>query len=137
MKDLVIKSKSSVVRRIQVDHAGYKRQGSKVADATKGFLQKRGFGTSDMLEPHRVNKLWLLSKDLVLTMDRFIKRDLIYDYFPAKVKEMQNKIIVLNDAAGMEKIRDFGDDYNTDSTSVFNLIEQCCQEIYKQIERDN
>ncbi len=138
LKELLIKSKKSSVRGIQVNHCGYKRQGSKVSDTTKGFLQTKGFGTTDMLEPHRVNKSWLLSKDIIFTTDRFIRRDIIYDFFSTKTKEMQNKIFVLNDAAGInEKIRDFGDDYNTDSKSVFNLIERCCQKIFAQIEREN
>lgn len=138
LKDLLIKSKNSFVRSILVSHAGYKRRGSSVSDATKGFLQKRGFGITDMLEPHRVSKIWLKSKDVIFTMDRFIRRDLIYDFFPSKRKEMELKILVLNDAAKInEKIRDFGDDYNSDSSCVFNLIERCCKEIYLQIEKDN
>ncbi|WP_457920135.1 arsenate reductase/protein-tyrosine-phosphatase family protein [Candidatus Lokiarchaeum ossiferum] len=138
LRDLLIKSKKSNVRNIQVSHAGYKRRGSTVSDATKGFLQKRGFGTTDMLEPHRVSKAWLKSKDIIFTMDRFLRRDLIYDFFASNRKEMENKILVLNDAAGInEKIRDFEDDHNSDSSGVFNLIERCCNELYLQIDKVN
>jgi protein-tyrosine-phosphatase len=134
LRDLLVKSKNAGVRGIQVSDAGIKRLGSKVSDATKGFLQQKGFGTTDLMEPKRVNKYWLQSKDVIFTMDRFQKRDLIYDFFPNN-QEMGKKFLVITEAAGIkEKIRDPLDDFNIDIKPVFQLIEKCCIEIFKKIE---
>ena len=89
------------------------------------------------MEPTRVTKYWLKSKDIIFTMDRFQKRDLIYDFFRNDL-DAHKKFLILNEAAGIsERIRDPVDDYNADIKSVFILIEKCCKAIYQKIERAN
>ena len=138
MRDLIVSSKNSNVRSIQIDHAGYKRTGNKVADSAIGFLQTHGFGSADYLEPKRINLKWLLSKDIIFTIDQFLKRDILYNYFSTKTKEMRDRILILSTAANInERIRDPKDDYNYDIASVYGLIEKCCKVIIKKIESAN
>ena len=138
MRDLLVKSKKSAVRSISVEDAGHKRTSSKVSNSSKGFLQQRGFGTTAFLEPKRVDKYWLKTKDLVLTMDRFIRRDILRDFYPTKKAEVEGHFLILNDAAGIrDKIRDPGDEVNAGIEDVFLLIEECVKKIVKKIEAVN
>lgn len=137
LRDLAIKSKNPKVRAIQFQDAGYKRSSSQISNSTKGFLQTRGFGTTDMMEIKRIDKYWLVQKDLVFVMDKFLQRDIIYDFFPLKAIEMKKKIVILNEVAGIKtRIRDPGEDFTEDITPVFELIERCCIEIMKKIEKE-
>ncbi|WP_457558011.1 arsenate reductase/protein-tyrosine-phosphatase family protein [Candidatus Harpocratesius sp.] len=137
-RDLAIKSRNPKIRKIRFFDAGYKRTHHSVSNSAKGFLQQRGFGTTDMMETHRVNKNWLVTKDIIFVMDRFLQRDLLYDFFPTKVEEMKKKILILNEAAGIdERIRDTSEDFYIDVTPTFLLIERCCIQIIKIIEREN
>ncbi|MHA1520417.1 MAG: arsenate reductase/protein-tyrosine-phosphatase family protein [Promethearchaeota archaeon] len=136
-RDLAIRSKNPKVRSLQIYDAGYKRISQKVSDSAKGFLQTKGFGSSDMLEIKRINKQWLLKKDLVFVMDKFLQRDILYDFFPSRNSPMRDKIFILNEVAGIPtRIRDPGDDYNADHRAVYILIEKCCQKIMQRIEKE-
>ena len=137
-RDIAIKSKNPKIRALQFHDAGFRRISHKVSDSAKGFLQSQGFGSSDMLEIKRIDKQWLLKKDLILVMDKFLQRDILYDFFPTQVSAMKEKILILNEVAGIStRIRDPGDDYNADHGAVYLLIEKCCQKILQRIEQAN
>ena len=130
LRDLAIYSSNPKIRQIWFHDAGYKRTSIRVSNAAKGFLQQRGFGTTDMMETKRVNKKWLEKKDLILVMDKFLKRDWIYDFFPTRVEEMNDKILLFNEFAGIEEcIRDPGINYTEDNTPVFLHVKRCCRQI--------
>ncbi len=132
----ISRSSYAAVRRFQVSNAGYNRAGSKISNRAIGFLQKKGFGVSDQLKPELVDRFWLTKKDLILTTDRFLQRNLIYDVFPTKSAEMKLKVFTLSEAAAKDgKIRDPGEDYGVDITPVFTLIEECCIAIVKRLEQ--
>ena len=136
LRNFVIKSKNPNIRNIQVYDAGYER-GEKIADSARGFLQKRGFGTTFMLETTRIDKKWVKSRDLILTMDKFLKRDIIYD-FPMNDQDLKLKVFTLNEISGInERIRDPGEDYGVDLDPIFELIEKCCKKIIEKLEKAN
>ncbi|MHA1475413.1 MAG: arsenate reductase/protein-tyrosine-phosphatase family protein [Promethearchaeota archaeon] len=134
LRSYALQSNNSKVRDIQFYDAGYNRE---VADSAKGFLQQQGFGTTYMLESKRIDKKWIKSKDIILTMDRFLKRDIIYDY-PLVHQDLKEKVFTLTEVAGIqERIRDPGEDYEEDLESVFLLIDKCCKGIIKKLEKAN
>lgn len=136
LRDLAVRSKNAKIRQLRFHDAGYKRTTNRVSNAAKGFLQQRGFGTTDMMETKRVRKRWLEKMDLILVMDKFLKRDILYDFFSTRVEEMKQKIHIFNEFAGInERIRDPGMDYTEDITPVFLLVERCCQNIMKKLEK--
>ncbi len=136
LRSYALQSSNSKVRDIQFYDAGY-NHGEEVSNSTKGFLQKLGFGTTYMLKPRRINKKWIKSKSLILTMDKFIKRDIIYDY-PLVHQNLRDKVFTLTEIAEIqEKIRDPGEDYDEDLESVFLLIDKCCKKIIKKLEKAN
>ena len=136
LRSYALQSNNSKVRDIQFYDAGYNR-GGEVADSAKGFLQQQGFGTTYMLEAKRITKNWIKSKDLILTIDKFIKRDIIYDY-PLVHQNLKDKVFTLTEVAGIqERIRDPGDNYEEDLESVFILIDNCCKKIIKKLEQAN
>lgn len=136
LRSYALQSSNSKVRDIQFYDAGYNR-GGEVADSAKGFLQQKGFGTTYMLESKRIDKKWIKSKDLILTIDKFIKRDIIYDY-PLIHQDLKDKVFTLTEIAGIqERIRDPGEDYEEDLESVFLLIDKCCKIIIKKLEKAN
>ncbi|QEE15510.2 hypothetical protein DSAG12_01336 [Promethearchaeum syntrophicum] len=135
-RSYALQSNIPKVRDIQFYDAGYKR-GGEVANSAKGFLQTQGFGTTYMLESRRIDKQWIKSKDIILTMDKFIKRDIIYDY-PLVHQDLKEKVFTLTEIAGIqEKIRDPGENYEEDLDSVFLLIDKCCKKIIKKLEQAN
>jgi protein-tyrosine-phosphatase len=138
IRDLLVRSKNPKVRSISVDGAGFKRTTLKVEDRAIGYLQTQGFGAAGMLEPKRIDKYWLKTKDLILTIDRFIKRDILYDYFPTTTDEWDEKILVFHEAAGInEKIQDPLDDYSVDIRNIFELIKKCVEKIIQKLEQAN
>jgi protein-tyrosine-phosphatase len=135
---MAIESRNPKVRGISFHSAGYNRTIDKVADSAKGYLQMLGFSISPFMETDRINKDWLISKDLILTMDKFIRRDILFNYFPGSETEWANKILVLNEAAGIgDKIRDPGSDPTADIKPVYNLIRRCCEALIKKLEGAN
>jgi protein-tyrosine-phosphatase len=138
MRNMASKSSNKFVKQIAFDAAGYKRSSMNVSDSAKGYLQRKGFHATAFMEAKRADKTFLKMKDIIFTIDRFIARDLLYDFFPTKTPEWKQKILVLNDAAGIkDKIRDPGEDYNADIDAVFELIEKCCKAIIKKLEMSN
>ena len=136
LRDLAIRSSKASVRQIQFWDAGINRS-DKISDAAKGFLQTRGFGTSSLMEVKRVDKYWIKTKDLILTSDRFIKREIVFN-FPITNIDLNEKVFTLPEAAGInERIQDFKEDYNIDSSEVYELIERCCIALIKKIEAQN
>jgi protein-tyrosine-phosphatase len=136
LRSYALQSSNPKVRDIQFYDAGYNR-GENIADSAKGFLQQHGYGTTFMLEPSRINKNWIKSKDLILTMDKYIKRDIIYD-FPLVHQDLRDKVFTLPEFAGIqERIRDPGENYEEDLESVFILIDNCCKKIIKKLEKAN
>ncbi len=134
LRSYALQSSNPKVRDIQFYDAGYNR-GGEVADSAKGFLQQKGFGTTFMLESRRIDKKWIKSKDLILTMDKFIKRDIIYDY-PIVHQDLKDKVFTLTEIAGIqERIRDPGENQEEDLEPVFSLIENCCKKIIKKLEK--
>ena len=90
-----------------------------------------------MLEIKRIDKQWLLKKDLIFVMDKFLQRDILYDFFRSQISTMKEKILILNEEAGIStRIRDPGEDFNADHRAVFLLIEKCCQKIMQRIEKE-
>ena len=136
LRSYATQSSNSKVRDIQFYDVGYNRGGD-VADSAKGFLQQQGFGTTYMLESRRIDKKWIKSKDLILTIDKFIKRDIIYDY-PLVHQNLKEKVFTLTEIAEIqEKIRDPGEDCEEDLESMFLLIDKCCKKIIKKLEKAN
>ncbi len=137
LRDMLLKSKKETVRSIQVYHGGYERKGHDISNRALSYLQRKGFTQSDQLRVERIDKIWARSKDLILTMDKFIKRDVIYD-FPMTDKDLKKSVFTLTEAAGVnERIRDPGEDYSYEIDPVFDLIERCLKEIVKKLERVN
>ena len=70
-------------------------------------------------------------------MDKFIKRDIIYD-FPLVHQDLRDKVFTLPEISGIqERIRDPGENYEEDLESVFILIDNCCKKIIKKLEKAN
>ena len=73
-----------------------------------------------------------------LPIYRFIKRDILYDYFPTTTNEWEEKILVFHEAAGLnEKIQDPGEDYSVDIRTVYELIKKASEKIIQKIEQAN
>lgn len=132
------RSTNASVRRIQVSNAGYNKVGLKISNRAISFLQKRGFGVSDHMKPVRIDRVWVEKKDLILSTDRFLKRNLIYDVFSTKVAEMRETVFTLPEAVGIDdKIRDPGEDRGIDIAPTFELIDKCCIKLVKILENAN
>ncbi len=137
-RDFASNSIKESIRQLRFNAAGYKRNTSKIADISKGFLITRGYKAVDYFEPTRINKSWLTSNDIIFTMDRFLRRDILFQYFPLQMEVMELRILTLSEAAGItDKIIDLGDDPSEDFHPVFNLLERCCRTIIQKIEAEN
>jgi protein-tyrosine-phosphatase len=135
---LAIESRNPKVRAISFHSAGYNRTADKIADSAKGYLQTLGFGLTPFMETDRINKDWLITKDIILTMDKYLRRDIIFNYFPGSEREWENKILVLNEVVGItEKIRDPGPDPIAETKHVYSLIQRCCEALIKKLEGAN
>jgi protein-tyrosine-phosphatase len=135
---MAVESKNPKIRQINFYSAGFQRSSVKMADSTKGFLQKNGFDTSSLHDPERISKDWLVTKDIILTMDKFIRRDILHDYFPVVAPEWEEKILVFNEAVGIsDRIRDPGNDPLAETTPVYELVKKCCEALILLLEKSN
>ena len=133
LRDLAIRSSHEWVRDLEIFSAGYKQVG-KLSNGAKGFLQTRGFGNTDLYAPTRVDKYWVRKKDLIITINRFLRLNLIHDY-PISGVNMQEKIIPFPKISGLnEMVHDPGDDDPEALEKTFLLIEKGCKAIIKKFE---
>lgn len=133
LRDLAIRSSHEWIRSLEFFSAGYKQVG-KLSNGAKGFLQTRGFGNTDLYSPTRVDKYWVRKKDLIITMNRFLRLNLIHDY-PITGVNMQEKIIPFPKISGLsEMVHDPGDDDPEELEKSFLLIEKGCKAIIKKFE---
>jgi protein-tyrosine-phosphatase len=138
MNRLAVESKNATVRSMKFYTAGYNRTSHNVADSAKGYLQMNGFQATAFMQPERVDKDWLITKDLIICTDRFIKRDLLHDFFPASYNDWKDKMVVFTDLVGSKEVlRDPGDDPTAPTKPVYDLIKQCCELLIKRLEKEN
>ena len=133
LRDLAIRSSREWIRNLIFFSAGYKYAGE-LSNGAKSFLQTRGFGNMDLYSPTRVNKYWVRTKDLIITMNRFIRLKLLHD-FPITGVNLSEKIIPFPEISEInEPIHDPGDDDPEALENTFLLIEKCCEALIRKLE---
>lgn len=138
LRDFAIRSSNKNVRSMKFYNAGYKR-GKEITNSAKGFLQQEGFQTtSDFLELDRVDFGWIQIKDIILVMDKFLKRKIFHDYGDSNI-EIEKKVFIFNEFVGInQKIRDPGDEFvSSENKELFLLLKKCCQIFIKMLEKAN
>ena len=133
LRDLAIRSSHEWIRGLEIFSAGYNQPGG-LSNGAKSFLQLRGFGNTDLYSPTRVDKYWVRTKDLIITMNRPLRLKLIHD-FPITGVNLQEKIVPFPKISGIdEPIHDPGDDDPETLEESFLLIEKNCKAFIRKLE---
>lgn len=128
-----LRSSKQNINHLQFWHAGIERA-QKIADDAQGYLQERGFATTSWMQPERVDKYWVKTKDLILVFDRFERKKLIFD-FPIGGKDLNSSIMIINEIVGQAPILDPELQEGLDSWGTYDQLEKCIIAILKNWEK--
>lgn len=134
LRDMLQQSKNKNLHEINVEYAGYERTSQNISNSAKGYLQTKGFKNTDALDIYRIDKPWLMSKDLILTIDKYIKRDILYNYPIQGEQSLEPKTHILTEYVGInDKIRDPGTEGLYNIRDAYELIERCLEKLVAKI----
>ena len=95
---MAAESKNAHVRGMKFFSAGYRRGDPKSPNSAKGFLQKKGFGNTELMKPQRIDKDWLRAKDLIIVTEKYLRNKILFDFFPTNSADWDKKIVIMNES---------------------------------------
>ncbi|MFO8018021.1 MAG: low molecular weight protein arginine phosphatase [Promethearchaeia archaeon] len=117
---------------IKVQSAGFINAFSDMQPLSKEYLKEKGIDPSDF-RPQTINRILLEEHDLIITMEKSHKRDILRDY--SYLDNLENRIYTLKEFTDNTKDLDIIDPYYESSEKFQEILEIIDKYVEKMVKK--